>query len=222
MGVCIMKAGKVTNTQIFEGKVVLKNAISVQQRHLFNLHKPNLDRMIKDMPFDLFVEQSKSKKTITLSTNVEGAFSYIVCKNKQNFEEAAQFAISDAASKSKIYKDMVAGNNIFECKKAILINILTGKYKQASEYEKQLAKLGTENFEVYKKIPIVKVKNLPIQIFPTLLKHSFLYRIHRAFSSRIPEEKTFLKMKKEYLKDLKSRGEKMKTFELDFSNYYRY
>ena len=92
---CIMKVSAISNNQNFEGKLIVKNVINPQQRHLFNLHKDALEKQIKDMPFDLFVEQSKSKKTITLSANVDGAYSYFVRKNEQDYEKVANYAISD-------------------------------------------------------------------------------------------------------------------------------
>ena len=64
MGMCIMKISTISNKQNFEGKLIVKNAISPQQKYLFNLHKDALEKQIKDMPFDLFVEQSKSRKTV--------------------------------------------------------------------------------------------------------------------------------------------------------------
>ena len=90
-----MKISQIDNNINFNGKVIVKNAISPNQKHLFNLHKNNLDNKIKDMPFDLFIEQSKSKKTISLTTNVENTSAYFVRKNKQNFEEAAGYVIEE-------------------------------------------------------------------------------------------------------------------------------
>lgn len=86
------------------------NKISSQQNYLFNLHKLNLIKMIEDMPFDLFVEQSKSKKTISLFTNVEDTYTYFVRKNKQNFEKIARYAIDDAKER------LMTGKNFIQIK----------------------------------------------------------------------------------------------------------
>ena len=149
----------------FDGKVIVKNKISLNQNHLFNLHKKNLESMIKDMPFDLLIEQSKSKKTISVSTNVEEASVYIVRKNKQYFEEVAGYAIEDGKKKSKIYQDMVKANNMLNLCKDSFVNVIFGNFKLAREQEKELAKVAIKDFDIYKKIPPIKFTNAPYTCF---------------------------------------------------------
>ncbi len=204
----------------FKGKVIVKNKISANQNYLFNLHKSKLEDMIKGMPFDLLVEQSKSKKTISVSTNIENASAYIVRKNKQNFEEVAGYAIEDSKKKSKIYQDMVkaqsmldAGTNAFKC-------IAFGKFKLAREFEKEQAELAVKDFEVYKQIPRISITNLPKEVITKTLLNGFKYRIYKAFSKKTPEEKEFLKLKKGFLKELKAEHKEIKTVTIEFPRFY--
>ena len=105
-----MLVSKVDNNQNFNGKLVVKGAISTTQNYLFGLHRKNLERMIADKPYDLFVRQSKSKKTIAISTDKNFKSWHFVHKNKQNFEEVAQYEL-DAKDKQldekrKIFQDV--------------------------------------------------------------------------------------------------------------------
>ncbi len=217
-----MKINSVSDQSNFTGKIVLKNKISKSQVSLFNLHKSALEQKIKDMPFDLFVEQSKSKKTITLSTNVENANAYIVKKNKQNFEEMADFAIADAKKKSETYQKLQKVNEMFNYEKYVMMNVVTGNFKAARNAEKQLAKIGTEDFDTYKSIPKMKISGIPFQVGMQVLKNSLKYRLYKAFSKKTPEEKTFLAMKKAYMKELKAQKQEIKTVEIDFQKIYQF
>lgn len=215
-----MAIKSISNDPSFAGKVIVKNKISSTQNYLFNLHRPALEEKIKDMPFDLFVEQSKSKKTIAISTSVKDSYSYFVRKNKQNFEEIADFAVSDAKKKSEIYQKTLKVNQMFDCQKSTMMNVLTGNFKEARESEKQLAKLAVNDFETYKLLPHVRFTNLPFEMGKQALKQSLKYRIYRAFSPKTPEEKQFQQMKKDYLKELKSKNEKPKVVDIKFPGYY--
>jgi len=215
-----MQVQPITTNLNFDGKVIVKNKISVSQNYLFNLHKKNLDYMIKDLPFDLFVEQSKSKKTISLTTNVENTSSYIVRKNKQNYEEAAGLAIEDGKKKSKIYQDIIKADKMLNLCKGSFVDVIFGNFKLAREQEKELAIAAIKDFDVYKKIPPIRFTNAPLSLIMLAFLNGMKYRIYRAFSSKIPEEKQFLKMKKEYLKELKAKNIKPKTVTLELPRFY--
>lgn len=215
-----MKISQIDNNINFNGKVIVKNAISPNQKHLFNLHKNNLDNMIKDMPFDLFIEQSKSKKTISLTTNVENTSAYFVRKNKQNFEEAAGYVIEEGKNKSKVYQDMVkaqnmldAGTNAFKC-------VIFGKFKLAREFEKEHAKLAVADFDVYKQIPHLVLNGVPKEVIKQARNNAFKYRIYKLFTPKTQEEKQFLKMRREYLNELKAKNIKPKTVTLELPRLY--
>lgn len=209
-----------TNNTNFNGIVIVKNKISSNQNHLFNLHKENLRKMIKDMPFDLFVEQSKSTKTISLSTNVAGANAYIVRKNKQNFEEAAYFAIEDAKQKSELYKMTVKINEMLENGKNIFANVILGNFKTARDFEKKFAELAVKDFELYKQIPKINFLGVPAEIQKMAFKNSLKYRIFKLFQTKTPDEKVFLKKKKEYVRELKRENKQIKTVNIEFPRYY--
>ena len=215
-----MKVSSITNNQSFEGKVIVKNTISSQQNYLFNLHKPALEKMIEDMPFDLFVEQSKSKKTISLSTNVEGALSFTVRKNKQDYEQAASSAISDGMKKSKIHQKQLKANEILEYVKARIMYVMCGKFKEAREFEKEIAKLAIKDFDIYKAVTNFKLTDLPPETGKILFFNSLKYRLYRAFTSKTPEEKELIKMNKKYYKDMKAQNKKIEPQIIRFPQYY--
>lgn len=220
LGKWIMRIHSITNNQNFEGTVVLKNKISSQQNYLFNLHKPNLERMIKDMPFNLLVEQSKSKKTISLSTNVQGTFSYIVRKNEQNFEEAAGYAIEDAKKKSELYKKQLKANEMLEYVKAYMTHVIMGEFKDAREFQKDVARLAVKDFDLYKKVTNFRITELPPEVSRILLINSLRYKIYRAFTSKTPAEKELTRMNKQYLKDMKAQNKKIEPQIIKFNQYF--
>jgi hypothetical protein len=211
-----MNIEPISTNNNFKGKVIVKNKISTAQNYLFNRHKPILENMIKDMPFDLLAEQSKSKKTITLSTSVKGANAYIVRKNEQNFVESAEFAIEDAKNKSEVYQKMVRVNEILQNSYQVFTNIALGNFKTARDYEKKTAGMVIKNFEAVKNLPKINYVNVPLDIQKMVLKNSIKYRFYRMFSSKTPEEKQVVKMKKDFLKELKSEHKEMKVINIDF------
>ena len=88
------------------------------------------------------------------------------------------------------------------------------------DLEKQLAKMGTEDFDTYKSIPKLKISGVPFQIGLLVFKNSLKYRLYKVFSKKTPEEKTFLAMKKAYLKELKAQKQEIKTVEINFPKMY--
>ena len=215
-----MQISPISTNSTFNGRVIVKNKLSSNQNYLFNLHKEALDKMIKDMPFDLFVEQSKSGKTISLGTSVEQANTYFVRRNHQNFEEAAGFAIEDGKKKSKIYQDMIKADNMLNLSKGSFVNVIMGNFKLAREQEKELAKVAVNDFDVYKKIPKIRFTNAPWSLIKQAFLNGMKYKVYKVFSSKIPEEKQFLNMKKDYLKQLKTEKKELKTFTITMPNFY--
>ncbi len=211
-----MKTEPISTNNNFKGKVIVKNKISTAQNYLFNRHKPTLEGMIKDLPFDLFVEQSKSKKTITLSTNVEGANAYIVRKNEQNFVEAAGYTIEDAKKKSEIYQKMVRINEVLQNSHQTFLNVVFGNFKAARDYEKKNAGLVIKDYDAIKTLPKINFVNVPMDVQKMVVKNILKYRFYKLFSSKTPEEKQVAKMKKEFLNELKSKNKEMKVVNIDF------
>ncbi|MCR5265544.1 MAG: hypothetical protein K6E29_02995 [Cyanobacteria bacterium RUI128] len=215
-----MNINQVSNDQSFTGNVIVKGAISAQQRHLFDSHRPALEQKIKDMPFDLFVAQSKSKKTISLTTNVKDAETFVVHKNKQNFEEAANLAIRDGMGKSEAYKKQVKANEILNYYKLRMLHVISGNFKEAREAHKQMAKLAVEDFDTYKQVTNFKIANLPPEVNKILLVNSLKYKAYCAFSKKTPEEKQLEQMNKEYIREMKAKKQKPKPQIVYFPNIY--
>ena len=215
-----MKINTANANPSFSGKVILNNKISTAQNYLLNRYKNNLDNMIKDMPFDLLVKQSKSKKTISLTTNVDGALSYQVKKNEQDFIKAAGYAIEDGKQKSKEYKTLVKVNYIFDNKKRLFIDILSGNFKEARKLEKTIAKDMVENFEIMKTMPKINFLNVPPAMFKTVIVNSLKYKFYKMFSTETPEEKLLKKMQKKYLKEIKKENKQIKTVNIELPKLY--
>lgn len=208
-----MQVNTISKSSAFEGKIIIKSPISKTQNHLFSIYKPAIEQRIKDLPFDLLVEQSKSKKSISIAADVKDAVAYRVLKNKQDFFEAANFAIADGMKKSDLYQKSLKVNEMFNYSKSAFISVISGKFKEARFFEKELAKVAVKNFDLYKEIPKISLTGVPLSVVRTAMAKSFQYRIYRAFSKMTPEEKTFLEMKKAYVKELKASGKKIKTVE---------
>lgn len=204
-GKCIMNVNPINNNQTFEGKLVQKGAIAKEQRALYLKKKPTIEGMIKELPFDLTVTQNNKSKIISMTTNVEGAKSFVVKKGK-HFVEAASAAIEDGKSKSKLYKTSINVAQMFEYKKAIFISILSGKMKAAKEFQMELAKIAVKNYEDYKLIPQINMVNVPIAGVAIALVRNMQYRIYRMFTGFSSEEKLLIEKQKEYLKELKSKN----------------
>lgn len=213
-----MQVYSISDKQSFNGSVIVSGKISAQQRHLFNLHKGALEKMVKDLPFDLFVEQSKSKKTIKLSTNVKDSISRQVYKNEQNFSEVARLVVEDSKKKSEVYQKMVVAEKIVNMQKSLLLKIFSGEYREARKAEKNLAKFEVENFEAYKLIPNI-VLNAPPELHFKMAAKSIKYRIYKAFTRKTDEEKQLVKMGKEYLEELKSQGKQRQILRVDIPSY---
>ena len=211
-----MNIEPISTNDNFKGKVIVKNKISTAQNYLFNRHKPALEGMIKDLPFDLFVEQSKSKKTITLSTNVEGANAYIVRKNEQDFVKSAGYAIEDAKKKSEIYQKIVRLNEVLQNSYQAFLNTVLGNFKLARDFEKRAAGLAVKNYEDLKNIPKINYANVPMDIQKMVVKNIIKYKFYKIFSSKTPEEKQLAKMKRDFLKELKKENKEVKTITVDF------
>ena len=214
-----MYVNPINNNQTFEGKVIKNSHLMKEQRVFLKESQSTLEGMIQDLPFDLLITQNKKTKRVSMTTNVEGAKSFIVRKGK-HFVEAASAAIEDAKSKSKLYKKLQNANEILEYSGNVLSNIIFGKFKEARAAEKSLAEICIKNFEDYKLIPRIIYRNIPRFLQKMVLINSIKYRIYKAFTKKTPEEKQFMKMKKEYLEELKSQNKKLEVVYIDFPNIY--
>ena len=98
----------------------------------------------------------------------------------------------------------VRAAKMFELKKQSSMSILEGKYKDARAAQKELAKLGVEDFDTFVKVPGIKFANLPlIEGFP-IIKKFIGFNLFKMFSKKTPEEKQLAKMFKEFLANKKA------------------
>lgn len=214
-----MKVNTVSNKQSFEGKVIIDGKINRLYRPLIDRNKPDIENRIKDLPFDIVVKESKSKKSLTLTADVEGADTFVLKQRKPNVIETAGMAIEDGKQKSPAYKKLVKANEILNYTKLGMLNILSGNFKEAREAHKQLAKIAVEDFETYKQATNFKITNLPPEAGKPLLINSLKYRLYYAFSPKTPEEKQLDKMNKEYMKKLKENKIERKPQIIKFPNF---
>ena len=206
-----------TNQQNFDGKIITDGKISRLHKPLVDRNRTTIETYIKDMPFDIVVKESKSKKSLTLSTNVEGADTFVVKNRKPNVLETAGMAITDGMKKSKAYKKMQKGNEILTYVKLEMLHVIDGNFKEAREAHKQLAKSAVEDFDIYQQITNFKIVNLPPEANKVLFVNSMKYKAYCAFSPKTEEEKQLLQMKKEFLQKMKAEKKEIKPQIIDFS-----
>ncbi len=215
-----MNVNPISTNVNFDGKVIINGKISKAQNKLLSQNKGLLESMIKKMPFDLIIKQSRSKKTLLVSTNVDDAQIFTVKNRKQTFAQTADLAISDGKQKSKTYKRIEKIKQMFEYRKQSFLNVLIGNFKEAKKNRQELAKLAIENFEDFKTLPKINFTNTPKSIIKTAIFNGFKYRLYSAFTSKTPEEKALKKMSKEYLKELKANKKQIKTINIPFPYAY--
>ena len=98
--------------------------------------------------------------------------------------------------------------------------MVLGNFKEARQLEKEHAKLALADFELYKQIPHLVLAGVPKEIIKQVQKNGFKYMLYKLFSTKSPEEKQFLKMRKEYLKQLKSENKQIKTVTITLPQFY--
>ena len=215
-----MNVNPVSTNINFNGKVIVKGNIGKTYMCRLVNCKDSLDTMIKDLPFDLVIVPSKSKKRVLVSASVKDEESYVVSKRAVNFKEAANLALADGKQKSELYQRMAKTNEMFEYSRQSFLNVMTGNFKEARRNRQELAKLAIEDFEAYKSIPKINFTNAPISIMRLAFINGLKYRVYNAFTSKTNEEKTFTKMCKEYMKELKAGKKQIKTVNIPFPRYF--
>ena len=89
-----MRVDKIKNTQNFKGKFITVGKIYPQQRYLLQQYLPEMSKLIKDKPYDLFIKESKSKKSIIISTDKNFINKWFgVSKKEKNYIDATNNAI---------------------------------------------------------------------------------------------------------------------------------
>ena len=209
-----------TNQQNFEGKVIQYGKISRPLRPLVDRNRAVLNAQIKEMPFDMLVKESKSGKSITISTNVEGADTFIVNRRKPNIAETGAMAVSDGMKKSEAYKKLVKANEILNYKKMEMIHVLDGNFKEAKVAHEQMAEVAVNDFDTYKQVTNFKITDLPPGIGKVLFTNSLKYKAYYAFTPKTAEEKQLEKMNKEYVKKMKEEKKEIKPQIIRFPQYY--
>ena len=198
-----MKVNTIENKQSFHGNLI-SNKLTLAQRKLFDMNKPNIEKALKDLPLNVTVESANSNSfLITSDGYYSKGLSYLV-QNK-DFVKTVNHLISETMKKKDANEKMLVANEILNYVKLHIYNVMTGKFKEASEIHKKIAKLGVENFDIYKSMTNFKITNVPLGTGFSLFKNSLKYRFYRFFVRKSPEEKKLYKMNKVYIKDLKAK-----------------
>ncbi len=117
------------------------------------------------------------------------------------------------------FESAMRAAKIFELRKQVGISVMEGKCRAARATQKELAKIGVEDFDTFKTVPGVRVNNLPLsQFFPMFLK-GLKFKIYRAFTKKIPEEKQLAKMYKEYAEKLTPEEKAKLMVNVDFPRF---
>lgn len=108
---------------------------------------------------------------------------------------------------------------IFELRKQISLSVMEGKCKKARAAQKTLAKIGVEDFDTFKSVPGIRINNIPLSEFFPMLFKSLKFKIYRAFTKKIPEEKQLAKMYKEYSETLTPEGRAKQMIDINIPSF---
>jgi len=205
----------------FEGKIIVKSKLNKTQKNTLKRHKNALDNIIKDMPFDLVIKQSKSKKSLLINADVPDAKAYVIRKRNQKVVKAADLAVYDGKQKLELNnKNINNAIQMLECNKQIFLGIISGNFKEARDNERKLARLAIDDFEAYKSVPSVNITDFPRSLYDRKRINDIKYMIYKIFTLKTPEEKLFAKKQKEYAKELQATHKKPNIIYIPYTGEY--
>ena len=109
---------------------------------------------------------------------------------------------------------------MFELSKQSKLSVLNGNFKNARNMQQELAKLALEDFETYKTLPTISIKNVPLKEFFFIFLQSLKFRIYKLFSPNSKEEKELIKKYSEYSKKLIDQEKQNKTINIVIPSLY--
>ena len=109
-----------------------------------------------------------------------------------------------------------------ELRKKLSISVVEGKFKEARECQKAIAKTAVEDFETYKTLPLINfiLPKTDIKAFFILAFKSFEFKIYNKFFKKTPEEKQFAKLSKDYYSKLTPEDIKQKTIDITIPSLF--
>ncbi len=107
---------------------------------------------------------------------------------------------------------------MFNLRQNSLGAVISHKFRDARNYQRQLAKLAAEDFDTFKTLPNVSYKNVPFGIWLVSLFRNLDFKIFKLFTKTTPEEKAFYKKSREYFKTLTPEDIKKNTLEVDMKS----
>ena len=103
----------------------------------------------------------------------------------------------------KDYDTALKAAKMFELRNQVSLSVLSGNFRNARAAQRELAETASDNFDVYKTLPSVKITNIPLKEWFVLAFRSLEYKAFRLFSKKTPKEKLFSEQWKSYIKSLK-------------------
>ena len=124
--------------------------------------------------------------------------------------------ITDFKATFKDTASAIRAAKIFELRKQAMMSVMDGRFKDARNYQKEIAKDAVTDFEAYKKQPFIhfSVPGMPLKEFFSMAFNSFKFKIYNKFTKKTPEEKQLNKLSKEYFKNLSKEDIKKNTIDV--------
>lgn len=124
---------------------------------------------------------------------------------------------------SVTYKSIDAAmraKKMFELRRESVLSVIDGKFRNARNADKEFAKIAVEDFDTFKTLPIIRMKNVSFKEWVGLAFKSLGFRIYKAFTKKTPEEKQLRQQNKLYRKELTPEELKKKTIEYNLPRYF--
>ena len=130
--------------------------------------------------------------------------------------------ITDFKATFKDVDSAIRAAKIFELRKQSMISVMDGKFRDARNYQKEIAKEAVKDFEVYKKIPFVHfiVPGMPMKDFFSMAFNNFKFKIYSKFTKKTTDEKQFNKLAREYYSNLTKEDIKKNTIDVTIPSLF--
>ena len=100
----------------------------------------------------------------------------------------------------KSFDNAINAAKMFELRKLVSLSVLEGNFRNARIAQREFSKIAIEDFDTFKTLPNIKITNIPLRDWLILGFRSLEYKIYKFFTRKTPEEKTFAKMYKAFVK----------------------
>ena len=120
----------------------------------------------------------------------------------------------------KTAEEAIRATKMIKLQQNSTISIANGKFRAARASQKEFAKIATEDFDTYKTLPIITVRNFGFKEWLGLAFKRLAFKIFKAFTKKTPEEKQLKNMAQQYYKEVSSEELKKRTVNVDLKELF--